>query len=753
MVRPPLIGLRLRVTQYRLPPACVLLALMLVLPLPVQAAFNPALWGLCPPDILADQITEYTGADRSEAPVDVIADSAISGPVEALLEGDVEVRRGDERLRAERLTLDRQTNQVRALGALLYGDPQLAVRAEGGMLDLDTNFATFESADYYHAGRNAQGSAEGIEIDQEAGLARLARATYSTCARGEEFWQLRASELALDEERGRGEAWHINVALAGRPVLYLPYLSFPIDDERHSGFLVPGAGYDSESGFDLRLPYYWNIAPDRDATFAPRIFTRRGLQLGAEYRWLKPDARGTVQAEVLPADQVYGSTRWGTRITHQSNYRPRLYTDLLYQQVSDDDYLRDLSNNLDLTDPTFVERRFDTRYFGTGWNVLARLQKYQTLDEETFRNEPPYARLPQILFNGRWPLYGPLRAGLRSEFVRFDHPDQVYGSRADLYPHVALDLERPWGFVRPRAAYRFTTYDLDRTAPDDARRPSRSAPVLSMDSGLVFERPIDWGWLGGAAVQTLEPRLFYLYVPYRNQDDLPLFDTDDIDRGYAWLFLDNRFVGADRLGDANQITAALTSRVLGAQDGRERARLSLGQIYYFDPPRVGLTGELDRRTRSELIAEGALRLSRNLDARGALHWDTTEGDSSRLSLDLRYRPDEDRIANLAYRFARDELEQIDVGLLWRINPRWRAMARWNYSLLDARIVDTFAGFEYGDCCWALRMVARHNRPRPDDRDAKNSIYLELELKGLAGLGTNIDGLLENAIIGYQRTRY
>ena len=458
----------------------------------------------------------------------------------------------------------------------------------------------------------------------------------------------------------------------------------------------------------------------------------------------------------LPADQVFDDDRGALFAEYQASFLPRLYTDLLFQNVSDDEYLNDLSNNLDLFSPNVLERHLDTIYYGKGWRTLLRLQNYQTINDELFNVEDePYDRLPQLLFDGAWPerIFG-LSHELRSELVYFDHGSLTTGARVDIQPSISLPLQWPAGFINPRLSYRYTAYNLNDTEPGQDDSLDRGAPIASLDGGLFFERPVNWKWWDSVGIQTLEPRLFYLYVPFRDQSDIPLFESTEVDRSYAWLFLDNRFTGADRLGDANQLTTAVTTRLLGAEDGREWFRLSVGQIHYFQDREVTLENtDPEEESRSEIIAEGMWRMTPELSVRGTLQWDTDTNDTQRSALDLRYHAGNGKLFNFAHRFSEDELEQIDISLLWPINPLWSTVARWNYSLSDKRNLDAFFGFEYGECCWAVRMLARQRRDSPDDQDTQNSVLLELELKGLAGIGSRIDKFLENNIIGFQRPRY
>lgn len=748
--------------------ALILTGLSLILSLPLAKAEaqsrprpDPAIWGLCAPDPLAAEITPDTGAPE-DSPIDFTADTAEASSLEAMLEGSVEVRRGDQRLRAPLVTLDRTNNLLHAEQGVIYGDPQLAVRSRAGDVDLNNRVGRFDSAEYYFMERNAQGSASRVEIDYNRQRSHLEQVTFSTCERGREFWQIRSADLRVDHAKGRATARNMTFAIKNVPVLWLPWISFPIDDQRHSGLLSPQARFDSDSGLDLALPWYWNIAPNQDATFTPRILTERGLMLGAQYRFLRPRHRGEIAFEYLPDDQEFGDDRGSLFLRHQATpfEGVRFHTDLLYQEVSDQDYLDDFGNRLDLLSTTSLERHLDSIYYAGHWSFRARIQDFQTVDNEIFPPDDPdaelYSRLPQFQFNGAWPdrLLG-FNYQFYGELVYFDHDSRVTGLRADLMPTLSLPLEWTAGFVEPRLSYRYTAYRLqDNLAPGQADAPDRGAPVLSIDSGLFFERPVSFGdWSG---IQTLEPRLFYLYVPFRDQDDIPVFDSTEIDRSYPWLFLENRFTGADRLGDANQLTTALTTRLLESGQGREQLRVSVGQIQFFEDRRVTLDAAENienESNRSVVIGELAATLPKGLSLRGTLQWEADDSDTRRSSLDLGYRPRQGRLFNISHRYRQGELEQVDLSMLWTFNDRWRAVARWNRALREDRTLDAFLGVEYGECCWTLRALVRRHRDEPDDLDPRNSVALQLELKGLGGVGSSVDKLLEDAIFGYQRTRY
>ncbi len=744
------------------------LALLPPTSLRAQSADLLAPWAQCEADELAADIVPATpnAPPPDQRPIQADAERAESSPTQSVLEGNASLSRGDQRLRADRITLDRATHRARTEGQFTYGDPRQALRGQQAEVDLNAETGWFEDVDYFLPERNAQGRAGSVRVDQGRGKTRLEDATYSTCRRGREMWELRAHEINLNEVTGRGTARNLVLAFRDTPVFYFPWLSFPITDERQSGFLFPRQGYTSETGFDLTVPYYWNIAPNYDMTIAPRLMTGRGVLLGAEFRYLNPNRQGKIDVEYIPDDRRYGGARGSFNLTDRAAPLPDFYTDLRYEYVSDDRYIWDLSNNLNFLTPNYLERHLDARYFGDGWQALARVQSFQILNTSLFSlTGNPYQRLPQLRFAGAWPPgAGGLSYQLHGEMVNFQQSDAVTGLRLDLWPTVGWTLERPWGYVKPQAGFRYTGYQLDHTAPDASDAPARSTPVASLDSGLVFERPLQIDWLGvSSGTQTLEPRLFYLYVPYRDQDDIPLFDSSQMDRDYDWLFRRNRFTGADRMGDANQLTAALTTRLIDGPSGRERLRASIGQIQYFEDRRVTLEPDAPPETwdTSGLITQGLLNLSSRWAVQGAVQLEPASSTIQRTAFDLRYYANFRQLVNVSYLLDRyqpdlslgDQIHSVDVSLLWPLAAQWRVLARWNQALNVDRNLETLAGLEYEDCCWAVRTVARQYRNTPQETDAQTAFYVELELKGLSRVGNNLENLLRNSISGYQTIRY
>ncbi len=726
-----------------------------LLTLALAAASTPVLaeefdpWALCRP---AEQAPFSPLVPAGDTRIHLYSDEALIDRLGiSIFRGNAELSRDGRTLSADELRFSEGQGLAEAEGGVRFEDSQFRLESPRGYLLLNTDQGRFEDARYFYAPMHARGAASRVErVDAER--FRLSNASYTTCDEGKDDWILRASRVDLDRESGEGRARNVLLRFKGAPLFYTPYISFPIDDRRKSGFLYPSIGNSDASGLDLSVPYYWNIAPHRDATLTPRILGERGLMLGGEFRYLNPRSNGELTLEYLD-DRDYGEERGSVSLNHQAEPTERTRLDVQVNQVSDADYLSDLGNSLAIASTTHLESRADLHYRGDGWNLLTRFQGFQTVDPAIPSAGRPYQRLPQVLFTTAPPTTPRLLEGsLRAEWVAFERQDTLTGQRLDLMPGVKMPLRQPWGFLTPGVKYRYTSYQLEDTAPGTDTRPDRSVPIVSVDSGLFFDRPLSDGGL-----QTLEPRAYYLYVPYRDQDELPLFDTGRMDFSFDQLFRDHRFTGADRVGDANQLTLALTSRRLDAMSGEERYRASIGQILYFDDRRVTLAPGQAPATQnsSSLVAEAALRLAREWSTRGAIQWDPHREQTELATAQLQYRGPGRRIANLGYRLREDplrpdlEIEQVDLSAAWPVSARWDLVGRYNYSLRDERDLEVLAGLEYESCCWRARLVARRYLTAGEAREYNNAIYFQLILKGLAGLGTGLGDLLGESIRGYE----
>lgn len=674
----------------------------------------------------------------------------------AVFTGNVKLDRGNDKLEADNVSYLKESNILDAEGNVYLEQPGLRVTSSKLHYDLENQQGNADQAEFRLTDPVARGTATTAEIIN-ANQSRYTQVNYTTCQPGKNGWLIEAEEMELDQTTGVGVARNTKLRFKGVPFIYLPYASFPIDDRRKSGFLPPSIGTSENTGADISIPYYFNIAPQIDATFTPRIMSKRGLLLGGEFRYLAEKGQGTIKAELLPSDAEQGpgenDTRGALNVKLDGTPATAWHYDIDLNYVSDKDYIDDLGTSLAATSVKHQERRGDIQYQGAGWSFLGRAQQYQTIDRLTAINDRPYSRLPQLLVNLEKPDQSMgLTYHLQSEYVNFDHSSdtKVKGSRLDLQPGISLPMQRPWGFLTPKLSLRHTHYSLENQTTGLNDSPSRTLPTLSIDSGLYFER--DANWLGNAITQTLEPRLYYLYTPKENQSDIPDFDTANLDFSFANLFRENRFSGSDKVGDANQLTTALTSRSLSSETGEELFRASIGQIFYFRDRDVQLqsSGAAVNDDSSSIVAEVATKLSKNWRMQAGLQWNphSSNNATEKSAFGLHYIDEKQRILNLTYRHTNGSIEQTDLSARWPINHQFHAVGRWNYSLLHEKTMETFAGIEYDSCCWITRFIVRDYRSDANS-EGNLALFLQLELKGLTSLGDKIDQFLERGILGYR----
>ncbi len=708
---------------------------------------DDGLWPLCH-SVAPSFDPDDSALDNLRAPTDITADYGEGTDAQLYtVRGNVLIRRGDQRLTADRALYDDQSGQVDAEGTVRFQQRGFIVEGISARFDLTAETGQIQQARYHYLERHAHGQARTV-VRENAGVTQLLRASYTTCDPGEVDWELRARRVTLNHAAAIGIARDVTLRFQNVPFLYLPYINFPLDGNRKSGLLPPIVGYSDETGLDFGQPVYWNIAPQYDATITPRFLESRGLLTQVEFRYLSPHNRGHFNLEYLPNDGVFGADRGALSLLHNEQLGSRWRADVNFNYVSDSRYLAELGGNLSSASTTHLDRRLDVTYNGDHNYFLARLQDYQTIDEAAPVGDRPYQRLPHLLFNGNAPSH-PLGAdvALDAELTRFQREQSITGTRISLHPSIAWPVERLGYFLIPKAGLRYTGYRLDNVGPGVADAPQHSMPVYSLDGGLYLERDIEFG--GRPLLHTLEPRLFYLRIPFRDQTDFPVFDTSAFDFSFAQLFRDNRFTGPDRLSDANQLSAGVTSRLLDRGNGREWLRAALGQIYYFEAPRVGLPGvPLPSRGESDLVAELNARLTARWTASGTLQWNTDTNETERFAVQFRYQGDQQRLFNAGQRFRRNELDQTDLSILWPLHQRWQFIGRWNYSHRDERILETLAGLQYDSCCWAFRVTTRRY-VNTSSGDSNQALYLQLELKGLANIGNSVEDVLERGILGYR----
>ena len=720
----------------------------------------------CPSSMLADNTAtppkpaapdaKSTGpkASTKDSPISLTSDQATLG-VEgnATLTGNVDIKQADREIKADQVQYDQKTGAIKSQGAIDYTDPLVHVTGDGGDYTPDGG-AEFKAAQFELRERTARGSADAMQLTAQ-GIIDLKGVRFTTCPASDDSWSIRAKDISLDTRNRVGTGHDAQIDFEGVPLLYLPWLSFPLGDERKSGFLFPSIGESSRSGAQVAAPYYWNIAPNADFTFEPIIYSRRGADLGGDLRLLTASEHSELSWNYLPYDSVYGNSRSRVRLENVTELPDNFRFSIDATNVSDSQYFEDFSQNPEGTSLAFVDRRAALSYRDEHWRIDGEAQQYQTIDNTLAPIDRPYARVPSLTASADYG-FGPgeiLRYGFDSEVVDFQRDVGVVGWRMDLMPTASLNIDGPGYFMRPSIGWRGTQYQLDDVAPGQDRSPSRTLPIASFDTGLLFERdPDSWG-----RKLTLEPRLLYLYVPYRNQNSLPVFDTALPDLNLVELFRTNRYVGDDRMADANQVSVGMTSRLLDAKDGRQFISATLGQTYYFQPPRVTLPGEpLPSPAHSDLVGQLTLSAFKNWNADFDMQWDPATSQSEREEINVQYRPSGEQVVNLAYRYQRDLLEQAEISAAWPINDHWNVFVRGVYSLRDGQSIERFAGFQYSSCCWRLKLLARrYVSTRPTDVTASTgqqdtSIFLQLELIGLASVGSAADSFLTEAIRGYSR---
>jgi LPS-assembly protein len=669
--------------------------------------------------------------DRSSRlPMDIRADDMRTDGPDAPIRftGDVQLLYGDQRLTTDELVYDPETGEALLPGWLEYSDALMRMTAANARYDTQASSGRFENVRYYIAGAAGAGNAGLVRMVDET-HARVRRFDFTTCDVEDPDWQLKAGDVKLDFERGVGTARNARLEFKGVPILYSPWLRFPLDDARKTGFLYPQLGSSSDNGIEIAAPFYWNIAPNMDATFTPRLIGERGLMLGTEYRFLTRRQRGTFNLDYLPDDDETGSDRWLGRIRHQARLAPNWSTQLRFNRVSDADYFLDLGNELDATAIQFLRSDLSIAGRGRYWRMQTTFDTFQVLDDDVRPEREPYDRLPRVEFDGDWPLPGGLSLRMDSEAVYFDRAEGVTGMRLDAIPELAWRLVRPAGFFEPAVALRATGYSLDDRAPAADDTPTRVQPIVSIDGGLVFERRTT-----GGRLQTLEPRAFYLYVPGRDQSDLPVFDARELTFSFAQLFQTNRFSGADRQADANQLTLALTSRLLDDANGRSIVDASVGQIVYFDDPSTGLPGDPpDDRSVSATVGEINWQPADDVLLSAGLQWDPDDDETDVAAFGLSWKGEDARQVQFGYRFRRDSVDQVDVRARYPLTRSLNLIGRFDYSFADDTTLELLGGVEYESCCWAIRAsVRRYIRDRESEK--RTAFFVELHLKGLGSLG-------------------
>jgi LPS-assembly protein len=600
----------------------------------------------------------------------------------------------------------------------------------------------------------ARGDAKTILFEGED-KKRLMDARYTTCEAGVDDWYIKASEISLNDYTDSGSAKNARIEFKGVPILYTPWISFSFNEQRKSGFLAPTVGSTSRSGFEALVPYYWNIAPNMDATLATRALSKRGVQLQGEFRYLQDNFAGTSNLEYLPSDTLSNETRYYANLKHQHRFGNGWSAGYSLEKVSDDQYFSEMSTRIVTTSRINLPQQFNLDYADENWRFNAIAQKFQTLRADSY----PYERLPQMTLVGN-KYYGDINANLYSQLAVFDinknapltatGDPRVTGTRTTVNPSISIPFTRPYGYVTPKFGIHHTNYSLN----DDPYKESsyqRTLPTFSLDSGLYFDR--DFKIANRGYSQTLEPRLFYVYIPNRDQSNLPIFDTSLTDLNFSSLFSENQFVGNDRINNANQVSFALTTRFIESSTGAQRLSASIGQRYYFADQKVAINyndpTSFRKNNSSDIIAgiSGQLKNSWIIDA--FWQYNTDDSNSVRSTISGRYNPEPGKVLNLSYSYRQDSIDQSDLSAQWPLGKGWYGIGRANYSFRENRIIETIGGLEYDAGCWQARTVIQ--RVSTATAEANYAFFFQLELGGLASIGANPLRVIQRNIPGYVST--
>lgn len=672
-----------------------------------------------------------------------------------VFEGNVVLQRSDQWMNTDKLTYTHDNEQFVTEGPVKYQDRSVRLTAKQASGDQKKDAMNLQDVQYQFSDNLGNGTAKEAVMQGDTG--ELDNATYSTCPPGQRQWEFSASHITVDQKTARGRATNATLRLGGVPVLWLPFISFPTDDRRRSGILSPSVGNDERNGTDISVPIYWNIAPNYDATFTPRWLSERGLMLGTEFRYLTPRSRGILETTWLPNDDLTGRDRSLIRFDHFTAINPNWYASADLNNVSDRDYFSDFGQSLNATSISFLGS--DAGIYGRGrnWSASASIQYWQIASPNPAFNDTnsPFHRLPRIQASWINPVHSKFEFGINAELVRYERDKDLVpnegGTRVDLQPFIRMPLSGASWFFTPEIAWRFTKYsDVDSTLLNGGSdtSPQRSLPIVSLDAGMVFERDMKWG--SQSYLQTFEPRFYYLYVPYRDQQFFPVFDSRELTFDWPALFRTNSFGGADRQSDANQATIALTTRFYEQDSGQERLSASIGRITYFDAPRVGLLGPATSESGSAWVAQADWTISDNWNLGLTQQWDADNRKTLLSGLRSQVRWANGGLFNAAYRYRKNSLEQTDISFRIPVKNDWNLIGRWNYSLQgDGRNLETLFGFEWKGCCVALRVVGREYVRSFADQ-SNFGLYVELELNGLGSFGRDTEALLDNAILGYSQ---
>jgi len=681
--------------------------------------------------------------------------------VDTTLVGHAELRRASGIIKGDYIHYDQVSDELFASGSVrLYRDdntytgPELRLR-------LDDYQGFFVAPNYYLWSNQGRGFADRINfLSRQQSV--LIEPIYTTCPPGDYEWYMTANQMELDQGTGEGVGHNATVYFQGVPILTSPYLTFPLNNDRRSGFLPPTMSATSTSGFEFLLPYYWNIAPNRDLTIYNNFLSRRGLQEAGDFRFIEPHDIGDIRIEALD-DREAGYGRYSLLVQNLwtgSGALAGFSSYINFQKVSDANYFVDFSRNLAASSTRELPRDLELSYGSTYWTLTARVLRYQTLELPDSPIAVPYDKVPEFELHAAKLDYGGFDFSLTGFATRFETVGAVGGQRVVFNPSVSYPLVGPGWFITPKASYNFTSYALTDQSPALPNSFDRSVPAVSVDAGLIFER--DATIFGDDYLQTLEPRAFYVYRPYRNQSQFPDFDSAVPEFNFSQLFAENAFTGYDRLADENQITTALTTRLLNPATGAELFRAAIGSRLYLSDQNVTVPGVTNsllpyaslapsqpvNAGQADLLALASGQVTPQVAVDVALDYSPEAGGTQTSNIGARWIPGENKELGIDYRYLRGQFDQFDFTGQYPLSAGWYGVGRVNYSARDRQLVEVLAGLEYRGCCWVLRFAAQ--RFLTGVSTSTTTLFFQLELNGFSQIGANPLEQLRHNIPGYPR---
>ena len=695
-------------------------------------------------DVCVADTVELSALDTSLKPgaVAIEADQTeIIDSNKLVFTGNAEIERNGMLVNADKLTYDKAGDTFTGQGDIRIQDPAGNLfMAQSMEMEVETAIGSAEDVKYQLTSVIPGGKAKASKYIRAHGQARrvdfeghdlmtLHDATYSTCRKDKEIAVLNAGKIELDKDAGVGKARNMKLRLYDVPVFWFPYVSFPINDDRKTGFLMPSFISSDRSGSGVKIPYYINIAPNMDATVSGNYYSKRGAQLQGEFRYMTREGDGSFNGAYLADDKQTDEDRYGYDINLRQRFGRGWSGSVDYAKVSDEDYFEDFSGSLLLTSATYLRQEGRIDYGGRWLRANALYSKFQTIDEDIPESRRPYTREPAISFFTNIPKVENFKFQVAGSYTDFQRTDRVSGPRSDLDASVAYDFRKIYGFFKPKATFRYTAYDLTDVAAGEPTSPDRGLGIFSLDTGLYFDK--ESFIKGKDFTTTLEPRLFYLYVPYEDQTDIPVFDTGQTTFSMGTMFRENRFTGPDRIGDANQLTVALTSRFIEADSGKELLRGTLGQIYYFDDRKVTLSSnptEPETFNRSDFVGELYTRLADTFYMYNFFQYDAEESEVGTFNTDLRYNKDSRRAASLGYYYTNNNSQQVNADISWPLAPRWQIAANARYDIEESDFLRGGVNVGYNACCWGITFGAE--RRIDNNSEYVNAFLIQLELNGL-----------------------